>query len=101
MTDSVALDGLWTINEKCRRRKSSNGINMVFIPGQNVVLELNVVAGHVLDIVAGRHVTFEDVLAALSAEYEIEDEAAFKEDVQQLFERFVRHEVCIRNGAQP
>lgn len=88
----------WVLNSACRRRKSANNINLVFIPGQNVVLELNVIAGRVLELFANP-TSYEDALGTLRNEFEIEDATAFEDEVKQLFDRFVRHEVVVQGAA--
>lgn len=95
MTQSDALNGQWVVNGDCHRRQSSNGISMIFIPGQNVVLELNPIAGRVLEIMGEGVQSLQRLLATLAQEYQIDDQQAFEADVRQLFDRFVRHGVLL------
>ncbi len=93
---------LWRVNPKCRRRKSSNGINLVFVPGQNVVLELNVVAGEILEVFDEAPGSYGRVYARLRDCYEIENESQFELEVQQLLERLITHEILlVAEGTTP
>lgn len=86
---------LWTINTNLKRRKSPNGINLVFVPGQNVVLELNEVAGDVLEVFSSGAQSFDDICTALKTEYEVDDETAFVEEVGQVLRRFADHNLIV------
>lgn len=94
MTTTTSHEAL-ALNPGCRRRRSPNGINLVFIPGQNVVLELNAVAGQVLELLGQENRTAAQLREALALEYDIEDVDTFVQDVDQLLERLIRHEVVV------
>ena len=86
----------WALNANIKRKKSPNGINLVFISGQNVVLELNVVAGDILEIFSAGSTNFKAVCDKLLEEYEIDDQETFYKEVEQVLERFIRHDVITK-----
>ena len=92
---STDRNGRWAINGNLKRRRSPNGINLVFVPGQNVVLELNEVAGDIVEAFASGPQSYDDICAALKSAYEVEDEAAFVEELDQVLDRFVSHSLII------
>ena len=85
----------WVLHTNLKRRKSPNGINLVFIPGQNVVLELNEVAGDVMDAFAQGPMTYEGLLSSLKETYDVDDVPTFQQEVDQLLERFVKHSLLV------
>lgn len=87
--------GRWRLHRELKWRKSANGINLVFIPGQNVVLELNEVAGDVMQAFAAGPVTYDTVIEHLSNVYETDGEPDFQVEVDQLLERFIKHSVIV------
>lgn len=92
---STDPSSLWTITANLKRRKSPNGINLVFVPGQNVVLELNEIAGDIIEAFCDGPVSYDRLCSTLRSSYEVEDEAAFLEDVDQVLERFVTHRLIV------
>jgi len=87
--------GLWSVPPNLKRRKSSNGINMVFVPGQNVVLELNEVAGDIMEAFSGGPISFDALSSVLMDQYQVEDPGAFNEEVDQVLERFTKHGLIV------
>lgn len=86
---------LWGIHAELKRRKSSNGINLVFVPGQNVVLELNEVAGDIMEAFSAGPITYDTLCSALQDRYEIDDRDGFREEVDQVLERFTTHKLIV------
>ena len=87
--------GRWRLHRELKWRKSANGINLVFIPGQNVVLELNEVAGDVMQAFAAGPVTYGAVMEHLGSVYDTDGAPDFQAEVDQLLERFARHGVIV------
>ncbi len=85
----------WVLHPKVKRRKSPNGINLVFIPGQNVVLELNEVAGDVMEAFAQAPVTYQALLGSLQEIYDVDDVVSFQDEIDQLLERFAKHSLIV------
>ncbi len=87
--------GRWRLHHELKWRKSANSINLVFIPGQNVVLELNEVAGDVMQAFAAGPVTYDEVIEHLRGVYDTDGSPEFQAEVDQLLERFTRHCVIV------
>lgn len=92
----IDVSEIWKINSNLKRKKSPNGINLVFISGQNVVLELNVVAGDILEIFSLAPTSFESIYTRLLEDYEVDNQDEFYEEVGQVLERFIRHDVIVK-----
>jgi len=88
---------VWQRNPAVRLRRSSNDVSLVFIPGQNVVLELNAVAGAILDACV-EPLSFVQLCERIELQYQVDDASAFQADMEQLFQRFVKHGVVLEAG---
>jgi len=86
---------LWSIHANLKRRKSSNGINLVFVPGQNVVLELNEVAGDIMEAFSDGPISFDALCSGLFDQYQIEDKSEFNDEINQVLERFTKHGLIV------
>ena len=87
--------GLWKLHANLKRRKSPNGINLVFVPGQNVVLELNEVAGDVMEAFVEGPITYQSLMHYIKRLYDTDDVPEFQSELDQLLERFAKHGVIV------
>lgn len=81
-------------NSDVRRRKSEAGIELVFVPGEDCVNELNEEASVVLEQFASPK-TREEVRNNLLKIYSVDNINEFTEQTDQIIDRFLKRKILI------
>jgi len=81
-------------NPELRTKKSDNGIQLVFVPGEDYISELNEIASDVLEQFIHPK-TIDELKNNLLEIYEVSDENTFENELQEIIKYFVRQKVLL------